>query len=534
MKKNKAKHLDENFIEWSLKHHLKFYSSDFFPKSFEFDAIKCNWDEVKDMIKKIDISEYSPKSPKTMLALKPNGNFRIVHNLQPIDSIIYTSLIYEICRKIEKYRISERRKIACSYRIKPTSDGSFFRKNDNGWNDFKDKTEKYCDKFKDGFVLVADIADFYNQIYTHKIKNIIAEAGEGDLDNEAEIIDYFLLDLNKGISKGIPVGPAASIILSEAIMGDIDNKILKYSSNYVRYADDIRIFAKKRDQLEFILHELSDYIYKVHRLIFAGDKTKIYDINTFTERYFMKEEKEEKLNIMSSLEDEAKEELESRLDEGNPYTNEYEFNNVEYDNILLEVYKSKEFKILTDAYMKIIRENVQLEYPDYVTLRHVIKKCGYYRIKKPIKFILNNFEFFKPIIREVILYFNKVLNEKTVNNNINYFNEIFKKDFYKNYPYINMWMSFLFRNKNFKKIKLRTDYIETFYDKTFYAALKNDKTFIKGLKTEIDVQKTRDKHAIIFCSNILSKDERNHFLRSIEKSNDILDRSIAKYVKSFN
>jgi hypothetical protein len=35
----------ENHLEWALKHLLKYYHSDFYPKIFEFDAISHNWQQ---------------------------------------------------------------------------------------------------------------------------------------------------------------------------------------------------------------------------------------------------------------------------------------------------------------------------------------------------------------------------------------------------------------------------------------------------------------------------------------------------------
>ena len=73
-----------------------------------------------------DFESYAPKNPVISLAPKPNGNYRVVHQLDPIDSIVFTALLYEAAPIIEAYRIPEARKIACSYRIKPDTNGSFF------------------------------------------------------------------------------------------------------------------------------------------------------------------------------------------------------------------------------------------------------------------------------------------------------------------------------------------------------------------------------------------------------------------------
>lgn len=58
----------------------------------------------------LDLDTYASKSPVISLALKPNGNFRVVHQLEPIDSIIYSALLYENASNIENFRIPKTRK----------------------------------------------------------------------------------------------------------------------------------------------------------------------------------------------------------------------------------------------------------------------------------------------------------------------------------------------------------------------------------------------------------------------------------------
>ena len=124
--------LDPASLEWALKHVNRFYSSDFFPEPFEFKAITTQWKKVKEHLLSIDLTDYTPKSPLQLLAPKPNGTFRVVHQLDPLDSLIYTALVYNISRDIEGNRIPLTEGIACSYRITPDVNGSFFSREGKG------------------------------------------------------------------------------------------------------------------------------------------------------------------------------------------------------------------------------------------------------------------------------------------------------------------------------------------------------------------------------------------------------------------
>ncbi len=106
--------LPTNSIEWALKHVTRFYSSDFFPDPFEFEAISSQWQHLRPIIEAWDVASYTPKTPLQALAPKPNGTFRIVHQLDPLDALVYTALAHTLADDIEEARIPQKEGIACS------------------------------------------------------------------------------------------------------------------------------------------------------------------------------------------------------------------------------------------------------------------------------------------------------------------------------------------------------------------------------------------------------------------------------------
>src|SRR5579859_4737785 len=128
--------LQETSIEWALLHVTNFYDSDFYPRLFEFEAIKANWPNIKSHLLALDLDKYAPQTPVISLALKPNENFRVVHQLDPIDSIIYSAILYENATNIENFRLPKGRKMACSYRIKTDTIGSYFERDVTGYVEF--------------------------------------------------------------------------------------------------------------------------------------------------------------------------------------------------------------------------------------------------------------------------------------------------------------------------------------------------------------------------------------------------------------
>jgi hypothetical protein len=63
--------LQETSLEWALLHVSNYYDSDFFPRLFEFDAIKRDWVNIKPHLLSIDLEDYAPQNPVISLAPKP-------------------------------------------------------------------------------------------------------------------------------------------------------------------------------------------------------------------------------------------------------------------------------------------------------------------------------------------------------------------------------------------------------------------------------------------------------------------------------
>jgi hypothetical protein len=528
--------IKENCLEWSLNHLKKYYDSDFYPKLFEFKAIAHNWDNVKDYILSLDIEDYTPKSPILNLAYKSNINFRVVHQLDPIDSLIYTALVYEISEKIENYRIPKSEMIACSYRVK-TDLNSFFDKDDTGYQNYISRIEYLSNNFKDGFILFCDITDYYNQIYTHRIQNIISEAGDGELDLQSKILEKFLLGLNKKTSRGIPVGPASSIVLAEAIMADIDKKIMDHTRDFVRWVDDIRIFTKTKEEAITILHELSKYLYSSHRLVLSSKKTSIEPVELFIKNYFENEEKEEQKAVLEEVDELAKEKIEEIINEVFEQVGPYEFDmdevDIDYEKIHTEILDKDQFKAISKAYDKIFNINLSANNINFGILRHVLRKAKILRVRKILPTILDNFEKLLPVLREVVIYLDRIINSSIVTEYSSYFKRI-TESYYMKFPFVNHWISYLLQNEYFNEINIPENYnnIGTTRNKTLIALRKNDITWVKDYKDNIDILGVWDRRAVLFASQILSYDEMSNWANTVAEQKDIIDQSITSYISS--
>lgn len=506
-------HLQETSVEWALLHIGKYGDSDFFPRQFEFDAIKASWPKIRQHILGLDLEEYAPKTPEVCLAQKPSGAFRVVHQLDPIDSIILTALLHENATIIEKFRIPQERKIACSYRVDLDKVGSFVNESNTGYADFLEKSEELADTFAEGYVLMTDLVDFYNQIYLHRVSNLLDEAGS----KSSRVLEDFLSGLNTNVSQGVPVGPFASILLAELIMADIDKKILSTTDSFTRYVDDINIFFNTEAEAYAFLHDLTYYLYSQHRLVLSNEKTRVISSEDFRDRYLTNDEAEETRRLRNVL-NELKTGLYPTYEE-----------NQEFDDLE----GPEQFQLRVEAYTRHFEETVNLLPLQLGTMRHLLRQAGKYKVRALTPLILEDFDKLLPVLRDVIIYFNRVLTVKLAKRFADEFATLLYKESTA-LPYNNLWIYFLFQNPVFSEVEIPIDYsrIHRIRDRALIALRKRDTVWVKGMKSSLDTLAPRDRRAVILASGCLSLDEASHWLGHESAKGDPLNAAICTKVIS--
>jgi hypothetical protein len=290
--------LSQASLDWALTHVLRYGDTDIFPTPFEFDAIAHSWNSIREEVSNIDLRTHQPGPARRILVPKPGGGFRVATQLDPVDSIIYAACLYEAADLIEASRIPANRRIACSYRVEIDANGRFFSATP-GWRNFHEHSAELAASEGITHVLVADIADFYNQLSVHRVGNALEEAGIEQ--QRARDVERLLTLLNAKQSQGLPVGPYASILLAEAALNDVDMFLLRKGVQHVRYVDDIRVFCRSRRQAIEIQHDLTEYLHTAHRLSLESYKTSVLYVDRFVREELRDPEEEEKRANYRSL-----------------------------------------------------------------------------------------------------------------------------------------------------------------------------------------------------------------------------------------
>jgi Reverse transcriptase (RNA-dependent DNA polymerase) len=473
-------------LDFAKEHIQSYYDTDFFPKPFEFEALWYKWDEVKQHIIKNSLEQIFEAPPVSAPWRKTRGGYRIVHQLEPLDSIVYTAFAYLIGDEVEKARAEAQ--VACSYRIE-IGKGSLFSSG-SGFNVYRMRCEHLAEKFS--FVLLTDISDFYNQIYLHRLKNAVETATNNLV--LATQIEKFLNRLNTNASQGVPVGPAASIVMTEASLIDVDQFIRNHGLDHVRYVDDFRIFADSQRKLDTFLQELALYLYENHRLSLSSEKTKIMPSDEFLKQELNNQYQLEKLEILEEIE------------VINPYTMEVE--DVDYE-------------LAEDAGEKLLEALTRIRKFDMLDLgvaRAIIRRTKAHYLSDIAEFLLNNLEFFTPVINDLVLYLHQITDDTFIEDYGGKLAEMSAANAFQS-KMVRLWMSWYFSEHekflSFPTIRRFLYTSEHMLYQARAAIAEKNQAWIKEQKTKLLHYATGHRRAVIYAAQILSKDEREKWLKPL-------------------
>ena len=200
---------------------------------------------------------YQASHASKLMLPKPSGLLRPITLLSVEDQIVYqacVNLIAEILKRKTRHRY-EKRVFAHLYAGK--SSPFFYLRWQGSYRKFGNRIEQ---AFNDGHDYVAnfDLAAFYDSIDHNVLRHFLAALGVDE-----DTVEFLLRCLKVWTSStwsngpaniyhghGIPQGPLASGMLSEAVLQHIDIAGERGKKTiYLRYVDDIKILAKNEGEL---------------------------------------------------------------------------------------------------------------------------------------------------------------------------------------------------------------------------------------------------------------------------------------------
>lgn len=508
-------------LEWAITHLTKFGDTDIFPVPFEYACIQASWGTLLPELLEINLTTYTPDSSVRMLVPKAAGGFRVVAQLDPIDALIYTALAYEAAVQIESRRIPADQHVACSYRVDIDSKGRLFAA-ESGWPEYHSRSQKLSDDKQYTHVLVADIADFYNQIYTHRVQSALELAGIDSV--RANNIEKFLLLLSAKQSRGLPVGPTASILFAEAALIDVDDFLLRQGAPFTRFVDDFRVFCKSRTEAIKIQHDLTEYMYTSHRLILEWRKSQIVSTNDFKKRELI-----------------------------NPAAIEERAQVNKLQELIEQIFSTSGYFITEDELLdedkkKAVRENLQelfegciAKTPLHLGLaRYLLRRATRLKTAVLIDDVLSNLDILAPAFREASLYLAACTTKGRASEVGRKIGKFIDKSDYAQLPFVKLWLIDLFQERKDilavdKTLELSEKYKDSLGLRAAALVAQKNKRFdwLRAHKETWPNHGPWDRRAIIYAGSTLPATERRIWLDAISSGNSSsLEKAVARKAKN--
>lgn len=279
--------LQPTSLDYALAHITAKGDTDIFPPAWEFHAIHQDWDTIRDYLATVDLDIWSIRPQRTCLSPKRGLGFRIATQLDPLDALLLTAVVFEAGNDLEAVRVPVEDHTVYSHRFAPDlSSGQLYR-TDITFDAFRMRSLELATDLG-GVVLVTDIADFFPRIYHHPLENALRSACSSA--DHARVIHKFINRLNQSISHGVPVGPAVIRLLVEVTIDDVDRSLLSEGYRFCRYSDDYRIFAANEGEARRACAFLARTLMTHHGLTLQESKTEIIPAGRFIERFSRTEE----------------------------------------------------------------------------------------------------------------------------------------------------------------------------------------------------------------------------------------------------
>ncbi len=521
--------LRDNSLDWAIQNIIKFKDSYVFPRPFEFEAIIENWDEVKGYLRNLDVFSEGIRQYRTTVTPKSKLGFRISTQLDPLDSVIYNGIIFEIHNEIEKARLPKEKEVVFSYRLKPLKDGTLYDK-DYDWDRFKEKAKEYVDTEEYSHIIVTDIADFYPSIYLHNVETALRECVKtsGKATHAECLINIVkAMHLNQ-THKGLPVGPQFSRPIAELILDAVDRVLLDKGFTFIRYVDDYRIFCKSESEAYEKLAFLAQTLYDLLNLKLNEQKTKIVTVETFIEAYLRGHKEKVEDGILENFY-ELIEELGISVD---PYED------VDLDSLDEEdLKKLKEFNIVD-----LLEKELKEETIDYGFVSTLLSNLARFDNTEVADLILSeeNIRNLFPILKSLVHYLERVRSfdpeqKHTIGEKILY---ILRKSFIGQLPFNRAWILSLFtKDEEWDNQEAFIELLKEFNDnaittRKLYLALGRSKN-IRYFRENKQLNMALDpwaKRAFIAAISCLPEDERKPWYKARNLTNrDFLEKIVEKW-----
>ncbi|QBM74520.1 RNA-directed DNA polymerase [Sphingomonas sp. AAP5] len=268
--------MDDPTFRRAICHLAELGDTDILPPLFEFAFYANAADAVVKKLCGLQFGTYKPVGAFEVLSPKTQTSFRIAHQLYATDTLLYTAAALSVAPAIDEKRLDIELG-AFSYRYEPDESAAQFFSNECSYHNWLVSVTTLCTPdnpfSREKLVLETDIADFYSRIYFHRIEHVLDDIKAPN--SARKIIENIIKTSRARQSYGLPVGTAASRIIAEGVLIDIDEMLRQQGISFTRYVDDFKIFVESPEAAHTALCRLAEYLMLTEGLSLNASKTRI-------------------------------------------------------------------------------------------------------------------------------------------------------------------------------------------------------------------------------------------------------------------
>lgn len=512
--------LKEDSLDWALTHVENFGDTEFFPVPFEFKAIRHDWARLRPYLASQDLDTWNVRDWRKCLAPKHRFGFRNVTQLDPLDTLIYTALVFEIGLELETLREPAENGVVHSWRFLGGADGQFFSR-DYSYSTFTDKCRELANR--SSWVVIADIADFFPRIYSHPLDNALTQIPSAD---HARVLKKMFAQWNYTVSYGIPVGTNASRLLSELVITDVDQALLSEGIQFCRFSDDFRLFAHSEREAHDMLVTLAETLFENHGLTLQQTKTRVQRASEFLGRIDDGGTRSERESLFARFE-----QLVSELG-----INWYE--PIPYEDLSSEVQEAIGGLNLNE----ILESQIALgNDADMGICQFALKRLSQLDNADSVDLALDSIGPLYPVFKDVMEYFQSLRRLDPIRKSAlgaRLF-ELAASSVVGHLPFHRLWLFSVFThnrewNNESKLVELFSQYVDEFSRRELILAMGRSHIhhWFKTRKREYQSTfRTWERRAFLVAMSCLPGDEATHWYRSVMPRLDELEKAVVNWAK---
>ncbi len=258
------------------------------PTPPEWQDLTTHWLDVRNHISGINLDTYKPKKPIVVTVAKNEWSVRQVQLLHPEDLLIYTALTLILKDDMEAARSPKAERRSFSYRAS-NKRGRLYKSTKTTHRHYIECLERKSRKKLSRAIAVTDIADFYASISHVQLLRLFGRAAQTRRSIKALelLISPFATSFVARSGHGIPTGPFASRLVAEILLNDIDEYLVSKRVDFVRWVDDLNVFAPSLTAAKRIVLDLSEWLYESHGLTPQSGKTHFLDVESYRRRFLL-------------------------------------------------------------------------------------------------------------------------------------------------------------------------------------------------------------------------------------------------------